>query len=53
MRRTSFRPLTPLSLPFGRLPAAHEFPALRVIAVPLVPAPGLKDAVTPSAQADP
>ena len=53
MRLTNFRLLTPLLLPLGGLPAAHEFPALRVLAVPLIPPPGLVDAVTPSAQADP
>jgi hypothetical protein len=53
MRLTNFRLLTPLLLPLGGLPAAHEFPALRVLAVPLIPPPGPVDAVTPAAQADP
>jgi len=53
MRLASFRLLTPVLLSLGGLPAAHQLEALRVLAVPLIPSPGLIRAVTPSAQADP
>jgi hypothetical protein len=53
MRLTNFGLPTPLLLPLGGLPAAHEFPALRVLAVPLIPPPSPVDAVTPAAQAGP
>jgi hypothetical protein len=53
MRLLNFRLLTPLLLPLGSLPTAHQFPAERVLAVALVPAPGLIDLVTPATQAHP
>jgi len=53
MRLSNFRLLTPLLLPLRGLPTAYQFPACRVLAVALVPAPGPIDLVTPSAQADP
>jgi hypothetical protein len=49
----SFGPLTTFCLSLGRLPAAHELQAFRLLAVPLVPTPGPVNAAAPSTQAHP
>jgi hypothetical protein len=53
VRLSNFRLLTPLLLPLGGLPTAHQHLARRVSAVPLVPSPGLIGVLTTSAQAHP
>jgi len=48
----SLRPPATFFLSLGGLPATYKLQAFRVLAVPLVPTPGLVNAATPFAQAD-